>query len=344
MADPLLEIRDLHVEFSTFDGTVNALNGVSLTVGQGETLGLVGESGSGKSVHALAAMGCPQPPRRVRAAGRSGSAARTCSDAPAEVLRRLRGERSRWSSRTRCPRCTRTSRSATRSPRPTGCTRTRRRRRPGGARSSCSTASGSPSPRRGVALSARAVRRHAPARRDRDGARLRPGAVDRRRADDRARRHGAGPDPRPDRRPPARARHRRSCFITHDLGVVAEVADQIAVMYAGRVVEQGPADDVFDAPRHPYTLGAARLEPAARRRAGGRLPSIPGSPPSPLRSRTGCAFHPRCAYARPAPAARAARCCRGSSASATAHVVACHLRAQQRKAIFSTEVGSGRSA
>ncbi|SCF21852.1 ABC transporter ATP-binding protein [Micromonospora mirobrigensis] len=82
-------------------------------------------------------------------------------------------------------------------------------------------------------------------------------------------------------------------WITHDLGVVAGVADTVAVMYGGRIVEQGPVDAVFAAPGHPYTraLLAARPRPGG---AGDDLPAIPGAPPSPLELPAGCAFWPRC--------------------------------------------------
>jgi oligopeptide/dipeptide ABC transporter ATP-binding protein len=80
-------------------------------------------------------------------------------------------------------------------------------------------------------------------------------------------------------------------FITHDLGVVAQVADRVAVMYAGRVVEEGPASDVLRRPRHPYTEGLLR---AAPRLAPGELVPIPGTVPSLDALPPGCAFAPRC--------------------------------------------------
>ncbi len=82
-------------------------------------------------------------------------------------------------------------------------------------------------------------------------------------------------------------------WVTHDLGVVAGIADTVAVMYGGRIVEQGPVDAVFDTPTHPYTraLLAARPDPSRR---GEDLVAIPGSPPSPLDLPPGCAFWPRC--------------------------------------------------
>jgi peptide/nickel transport system ATP-binding protein len=81
-------------------------------------------------------------------------------------------------------------------------------------------------------------------------------------------------------------------WITHDLGVVAGMADEVAVMYGGRIVEQAPVDELFECPAHPYT----RALLAARPRIGDRSPlaAIPGSPPSPLQLPPGCAFYPRC--------------------------------------------------
>jgi peptide/nickel transport system ATP-binding protein len=85
-------------------------------------------------------------------------------------------------------------------------------------------------------------------------------------------------------------------FVTHDIGVAAEIADRIAVMYAGRIVETGSVRDVMRSPRHPYTRGllASRVERAAR---GARLETIPGSPPDLSALPAGCAFAPRCAIA-----------------------------------------------
>jgi oligopeptide/dipeptide ABC transporter ATP-binding protein len=88
-------------------------------------------------------------------------------------------------------------------------------------------------------------------------------------------------------------------LITHDLGVVAGTADRVLVMYAGRAVEVGAVDDIFYAPRHPYTLGLLaslpRVDTASR---GLPLYRIPGEPPSLVRVPPGCAFHPRCPFAR----------------------------------------------
>ncbi len=87
-------------------------------------------------------------------------------------------------------------------------------------------------------------------------------------------------------------------FISHDLGVIAETADEVGVMYAGRIVEYGPVADVFESPSHPYTKALLRAAPA-HYKADGPLSSIPGSVPNLSRPPSGCRFHPRCPLARP---------------------------------------------
>ena len=84
-------------------------------------------------------------------------------------------------------------------------------------------------------------------------------------------------------------------MITHDLGVIADIADEVMVMYAGRAAEQAPKRDIFYAPHHPYTKGLLESIPSSKA-AGGRLKPIPGSPPSLINLPSGCKFHPRCGY------------------------------------------------
>ena len=118
-------------------------------------------------------------------------------------------------------------------------------------------------------------------------------------------------------------------LITHDLGVVANMADRVLVMYAGRVVEEGPTDRIFEDPRHPYTIGLARSIPRLDDAKGASLVPIPGTSPSPARLPPGCPFHPRCAFAVAAcrevyPEARLI---------APGHVVRCHVVEVRKDAI-----------
>jgi peptide/nickel transport system ATP-binding protein len=88
-------------------------------------------------------------------------------------------------------------------------------------------------------------------------------------------------------------------LITHDLGVVAEMAQDVAVMYLGRVVETADVDTIFHAPKHPYTQALLRSIPKVGRKAKQRLDSIEGMVPDPLTRPSGCYFHPRCAHFMP---------------------------------------------
>jgi oligopeptide/dipeptide ABC transporter ATP-binding protein len=115
-------------------------------------------------------------------------------------------------------------------------------------------------------------------------------------------------------------------LITHDLGVVAEMADFVAVMYAGQVVEYAPAEELFARPSHPYTLGLFQSRPSLGMRKD-RLNVIPGVVPNPVNFPSGCRFHPRCSYT--------ADVCRNTDATLTEvapeHTSACLL--VQRKQI-----------
>ena len=87
-------------------------------------------------------------------------------------------------------------------------------------------------------------------------------------------------------------------FITHDLGVVAELCDRVEVLYGGLIMEEARIDDLFDSPRHPYTLGLLNSIPSVKQDRSRRLKPIPGSPPDMTNPPRGCPFAPRCPYAR----------------------------------------------
>jgi peptide/nickel transport system ATP-binding protein len=89
-------------------------------------------------------------------------------------------------------------------------------------------------------------------------------------------------------------------FVTHDIGVAAEIADRISIMYAGRIVETGSCRDVISSAAHPYTAGLLSFRSGHAAGKGARLPAIPGAPPDMANLPPGCAFAPRCAHAKPA--------------------------------------------
>jgi oligopeptide/dipeptide ABC transporter ATP-binding protein len=88
-------------------------------------------------------------------------------------------------------------------------------------------------------------------------------------------------------------------WVTHDLGVVARVAERTMVMYGGHIVETGPTRRVFGRPEHPYTAGLLAAIPPVQGSVRPPLRQIPGTPPDPSHTPTGCPFHPRCPNARP---------------------------------------------
>jgi peptide/nickel transport system ATP-binding protein len=126
-------------------------------------------------------------------------------------------------------------------------------------------------------------------------------------------------------------------IITHDLGVVAELADDILVMYAGRAAEYGSADQIFTEPQHPYTWGLLGSMPRLDRERTERLLPIPGTPPSLINVPDGCAFHPRCAFGE---------LNEGKSETERpvlrdvggGHQIACHLSAENRLRLWTDEI------
>ena len=119
-------------------------------------------------------------------------------------------------------------------------------------------------------------------------------------------------------------------MITHDLGVVAELSDDILVMYAGRVAEYGSAADIFGQPGHPYTWGLLASMPRMDRERLTRLVPIPGTPPSLIRVPSGCPFHPRCRYGHLNGGRSETEVPELRATEETGHLVACHLTAAER--------------
>ncbi|MFI9639098.1 ABC transporter ATP-binding protein [Micromonospora sp. NPDC051925] len=290
--DPLLQVTDLWVSFPGASGPVRAVNGVSLTLQAGRTLAILGESGSGKSVTAQAVMGIlDSPPARITGAvtlrGRelltltpkqrdrvSGeeigmvfqdsmaalNPVFTVGDQLTELLRVRRGM-SRADARRRAVELV----DRVRIPAAKDRLRDYPHQFSGGMRQRIMIAlaialepavliADEPTTALDVTVQAQVMELIAEIQRDSGMALL---------------------------------------LITHDLGVVAEVADDVAVMYAGRIVERGTVEQIFDGPAHPYTEGLLASMPRIDRRDE-QLYAIPGAPPNPARLPGGCPFHLRC--------------------------------------------------
>jgi oligopeptide/dipeptide ABC transporter ATP-binding protein len=327
-----LDVRELTVELPTPTGWVRPVNGVSFALAEGETLGIVGESGSGKTMLSLTLMGLLPPGARARGeawlrpAGNGG-------DADAQDL--LAGSPSEM--------------------------RTVRGRRLAMIFQEPMTAL-NPVLRVGAQV-AEAIRVHEPGLSAKEVGARALAALERAAVPEPARRArqyphelsgglrqrvtiavalAAGPDVLIADEPTTaldvtvqkqilelleslrRALRLSMLFITHDLGVVARVADRIAVMYAGRIVEQGPAEEVLRQPAHPYTAGLLRAAPGMKR---DKFVAIPGTAPSLAALPQGCSFAPRCAQRIPECETRVPELARLSATSET-HRARC-IRARE---------------
>ena len=127
-------------------------------------------------------------------------------------------------------------------------------------------------------------------------------------------------------------------FITHDLGVIADIADDVLVMYGGRCVERGTKKEVLRKPQHPYTWGLLGSMPRIDREQTERLIPVKGSPPSLINVPSGCAFHPRCPYAD-VPPDNITRTERPELQQVSdGHYSACHMSREQRDRIWTEEI------
>ncbi|HET6440141.1 MAG TPA: ABC transporter ATP-binding protein [Anaeromyxobacter sp.] len=294
---PLLEVRDLGVEFDTYGGAVQAVRGVGFSVEPGKTLAIVGESGCGKSatVHALAGL-VPSPPGRVT----SGSVrfeGRQLLGMSTRELNRIRGKRMGVIFQDPMTSLNPTM--------PVGKQLTEALRFHEGL-------TGRPARHRAIELLERVRIADAGARADDYPFQFSGGMRQRVMI---AMAIACGPALLLADEPTTaldvtvqaeilalltelqRERGMAVVLITHDLGVVARVADDVAVMYAGRIVERGTVEDVFARSAHPYTLGLEAAMPHAGE--GDRRPLVPieGSPPDLFRPPAGCAYFDRCPWA-----------------------------------------------
>jgi oligopeptide/dipeptide ABC transporter ATP-binding protein len=294
VAEPLLSIRDLAVEFRTEDGIVHAVDGISYDVFPGETLGIVGESGSGKSVSTMALLGLiPQPPGRI-ANGTAMFKGRDLLKMKRKELRRFRGDevamvfqdpmtslnpvlkvgyqlgeaikthypkepdekiKARVVELLRLVGVPNPDVRANQYPHEfSGGMRQRAMIAMSIANSPSLLIADEPTTALDVTIQAQVLE------------------VLKRVQEE---------------------THAATILITHDLGIVAELCDRVLVMYGGRIVESGDVHMIFGSPRHPYTIGLMDSLPKLTEDEEWLRP-IPGAPPSLINRPSGCAFHPRC--------------------------------------------------
>ncbi|MFC9427798.1 ABC transporter ATP-binding protein [Streptomyces sp. NPDC056987] len=340
---PFLSVRDLRVRFATEDGTVRAVDGLSFDVARGRTLGIVGESGSGKSVTGLAVLGLHDRDRgRTAIEGEILLDGRDLLTAGERALERLRGNTMAMIFQD-------------------------------------ALAALSPYHTVGRQI-AETYRKHTGA--SRKAARARAVEMLGRvgipqpdmRADDYPHQFSGGMRQRAmiamalvcdpalliaDEPTTAldvtvqaqimdllgelqRETGTAIVLITHDLGVIAGIADDILVMYGGRSVERGTRKEVLRTPNHPYTWGLLGSMPSLRSPVDIPLAPIPGTPPSLLTPPGGCRFHPRCAFTEQVGGTRCATRLPPLEPD-TGHGAACHLTPAQRIEFSADFAGAGPS-
>ncbi|WIM96285.1 ABC transporter ATP-binding protein [Actinoplanes oblitus] len=336
MSRPFLEVKDLTVRFETDDGIVQAVTESNFTLEAGKTLGIVGESGSGKSVTSLALLGLHRTRSNAKVSGQIWLDDQELVTATNEDVRALRGGKMAMIFQDPLsamhPFFTVGSQIA----------EAYRVHHPGVNKKVARERAIDMLTRVGIPQ---------PARRYNDYAHQFSGGM-RQRAmiamalvNDPKLLIADEPTTALDVTVQAQIldliRDLQEEFgsavimITHDLGVVAELADDVLVMYGGKIIERGPTIDLFQRPQHPYTWGLLGSMPRLDRDVRERLIPVKGSPPSLINLPEGCAFHPRCPYAG-----------RNGNRSFTeipvlrggAHAVACHLPAEERTRLFEEEI------
>jgi peptide/nickel transport system ATP-binding protein len=296
--EPLLRVEDLRVGYGTEDGLVQAVDGISYELGRGRTLGIVGESGSGKTVAALSVLGLTRA-EGASVSGRISFEGRDLLALEDSELRAIRGDEiamvfqdplstlhPMYRVGAQIVEAIRAHRDIAKAP----------------ARARAIELLGL------VGIPEPAARVDSYPHELSGGQRQRA-VIAMALANDPKLLIADEPTTALDVTVQAqilallsrlqRERGMALVLVTHDLGVVAEMADEIAVMYAGRIVEHAPAERVLGAPEHPYTWGLLRSIPTLDGPREELLTPIPGSPPSPLAPPPGCRFHPRCPYSEP---------------------------------------------
>ncbi|MFF4949422.1 ABC transporter ATP-binding protein [Streptomyces chattanoogensis] len=333
-SDPFLSVRDLHVRFSTEDGIVKAVDGLSFDLERGRTLGIVGESGSGKSVTNLAVLGLHNP-KSAEITGEITLDGQELTGAREKTLEKLRGNKMAMifqdALTALSPYYTIGRQIAEPFIKHTGASKREGRQRA----IEMLTKVGIPQPNLRVddyphqfsggmrqrAMIAMALVCNPELLIADEPTTALDVTVQAQILDllkDLQQEFGSA-----------------IILITHDLGVVANTADDLLVMYAGRAVERGSVRDILSRPQHPYTWGLLSSMPRLSSDVNEALYPIPGAPPSLLDPPTGCAFNPRCGFVDQV---SGARCTDDRPPLALGRAAACHLTAEQKQTFFTEQI------
>jgi peptide/nickel transport system ATP-binding protein len=342
-AGPYLQVTDLHVSFPTEDGVVKAVDGVSFSVERGKTLGIVGESGSGKSVTSLSIMGLHNL-KRTRMSGELLVDGEDILKLPEARTRKLRGQAMSMIFQdplTALHPFYTIGRQIVEA---------YRIHHPGTSKAVARERAVQMLDRVGIPQPKRRVDQYP---HEFSGGMRQRAMIAMALVNDPDLIIADEPTTALDVTVQAqildlindlqREFNTAVIIITHDLGVVSQVADDVLVMYAGRVAEYGTAEQVLRQPQHPYTWGLLSSVPSLHGDADEDLLPIKGNPPSLINVPPGCAFHPRCRYAM----LEGGPCdievpplLQLTTPGDAGHLVACHLSERNRREIYDRDIAS----
>ncbi|MFJ8439575.1 ABC transporter ATP-binding protein [Kitasatospora griseola] len=338
---PFLSVRDLKVHFPTDDGLVKSVNGLSFDLERGKTLGIVGESGSGKSVTSLSIMGLHRTGTKRGAPQISGEIwldGQELVSADPDQVRRLRGKKMAMIFQDPL--------TAMHPYYTVGAQIIEgyRAHHPGTSKKVARTRAIEMLDRVGIPQPDKRVDNYP---HEFSGGMRQRAMIAMALVNDPSLLIADEPTTALDVTVQAQIldliRDLQKEFgsaviiITHDLGVVAEIADDILVMYGGKPVERGPAATIFESPEHPYTWGLLGSMPRLDRELQDRLIPVKGTPPSLINVPSGCAFHPRCPYAE-LTGGRSTGEVPVLAEAVPRHYAACHLPIAERHRIFTEEI------